>query len=347
MRASLTRIRPTPFDFSFPSAEKPFTDRMIITCNFVDDVNLIEVHASMRKRLAGLHAEWKEYVSSNQSLLEDYLGVCTPAFIGILSPDNPANIPLRKVIIEKYLSNITHLVEVKIINRNTELIPCFECGISVRDLRILHEGTCSCECGKIFPCIIERSERGGEDSSDVGSVGRTLNTDSIEKRLTSFQGRQRAKIDKSIIEKIDAYLVKVQGMKPAEEIKKLPCDEYGKKKGTSVAILRDCMKQCGLSEHNKNLDMIGHLLWGWRLPDLSEYMEKLSLNIMKSKEELARIGGQKSLNNDVMLYWHLNAVGVKVRREDFVLPSTDRTRAWHNEMIAQISSNIGIPPITV
>lgn len=345
MRASLTRIRPAHFDFSFPSGDQLFTDRMIITCNFVDDVNLIEVHASLRKRLVGLHDEWKEYVTSNRSLLEDYLQVCTPAFIGVLAPDDPMNIPLRKTIIEKYLSNITHLVEIRIINRCTELIPCIECGISMRDLRILHEGTCSCECGKIFPCIVERSER--EDSSDIGSVGRILNTDSIEKRLTSFQGRQRAKIDKSVIEKIDAYLVKVQGMMPAKEIRKLPCDEYGKKEGTSVAILRDSIKQCGLSDHNKNLDMIGHLLWGWRLPDLSEHMDKLSANIIRSKEELTKMGDQRFLNNDVMLYWHLNAVGVKVRREDFVLPSTERTRAWHNEMIAQISSNIGIPPVTV
>lgn len=333
------------FDFSVPSGPL-FTDIMVITCNFVDDVNLVEIHASLRKRLAGLHEAWNEYVSSNRSLLEDYLRVCTPAFIGVLTPDNPINIPLRKTIIEKYLSNITELAEIRIINRSAELVPCVECGIPLRDLRISHEGTCTCECGKIFPCVVERSER--EDSSDVVSVAaRTLNTDSIEKRLTSFQGRQRAKIDKTVIEKIDAHLVKVQGMRPAEEIRRLPHDEYGKKEGTSVAILRDCMKQCDLSDHNKNLDMIGHLLWGWRLPDLSQYMDRIATNIMRSKEELARIGDQKSLNNDVMLYWHLNAVGVKVRREDFVLPSTERTRIWHNEMIAQISSNIGIPPVTV
>ena len=61
------------------------------------------------------------------------------------------------------------------------------------------------------------------------------------------------------------------------EIKKLPKEKslhkekIGNLRGTSVAMLISMLKKTNNSLYYDNINLIGHIYFGWTLPDLSEW----------------------------------------------------------------------------
>jgi hypothetical protein len=125
----------------------------------------------------------------------------------------------------------------------------------------------------------------------------------------------------------DDYCVKCDYL-TKEDVEGLPLDEYGRKPGTDKQIIFSFLKKFKLSDYNGDANIIGHVHWGWTLPDYSKYMEELIDDYDKLQviyEEVKSLFGKKrksSLNIEFRRFKHLQLVGYPCQADDFKIIMT-------------------------
>ena len=342
LKAKTPTFRPVSIDFTFPLKSECHHDS--IRCVYDGDINVKSIHTIMRSKLAGRREDWSLYVEENKGLIEEYLVLAPPSVKGLLGSDTDENIALRLPIIERYLNNIIQFIQVYETYPQAEYIPCSVCKMSPRDMETGEGDLRVCECGNLFSFgSIRRDDSSPDDSPN--KMKRV--TDSFEQRLIAYQGRQMCKIGDDTLGKLEVEL-RSQGLKPSEFYRSLPTDAFGKKEGTSVSALRQALKKIEFSSHYKDVELIGKIMWGWELDDLSDVIVQVMENYAACEKIYSLISGSpKSMSGDVLIYWHLRAVGRQIRPEDVTLPVTEKSRTTHNEIIREISSRIGIPSVSI
>jgi len=200
--------------------------------------------------------------------------------------------------------------------------------------------TCSgCECINTFlkPNSYSRITDNYSNSEDD-----TLN---FIKVLDKFEGKNEPHPPDVIYEQLDNYFVSM-GMKNGVFYRNLEVNKNGKKDGTSKKKLWDALENTGNNKYYDESNFIAHKYWGWVLPDISLFRERLVSDYQETQNVWNKIkynyNRSASLGTQFRLYVHLKAINYKCQREDFKIQDMVESLRIHNDAWRIMCEETGI-----
>lgn len=243
-------------------------------------------------------------------------------------------------LIDTYLdiaSNYINIDVIRINNRPSDI--CNGCGCSISKVAPCEEGTIRCpnvNCQTEHNVIIQTKM--AKDKCRINFSGSTED-ESIDNFLRAFiryQGLQTDQPDNSIYEALDNYFA-IHDRPSGEEIRKLPLNERGRRGDTDHKMLWTALSHIGKSEYYEDSNLIGHIYWGWTIPDVMKYKEIIVSHYNKTQKVFYQIpieerGRNSSLGTQYRLWRHLQLVGHDCHMEEFKIAENPESLRTHNKL---------------
>jgi hypothetical protein len=246
----------------------------------------------------------------------------------------------RISLIERYLDIASEYIKIDIIRVNNKPADiCSGCGSSLSQIAPNEDGTIRCindECRTEHNVIIITKL-----SKDGSRINTNNNTDdeSIENFLRCFvnyNGLQTDKPDDSLYTELDAYFS--QHDRPiGAKIREMPLNEKGRRGDTDHEMMWFALSQINRSEYYKDVNLIGHIYWGWLLPDTMQYKERIISDYHKTQRVFYAIppnerGRGSSLGTQYRLWRHLQLVGHDCSMDEFKIAENPESMRIHNRL---------------
>lgn len=243
---------------------------------------------------------------------------------------------LRLSIIEKYFdfarkySNI--YIKRKIIKDDNKY--CDVCGSILDDTNIEKYEIICLECGNIckdFSYIPNYSKENNTwDTKEDDSIN------NFKTKILKYQGLQKDKIPPNICEELDKYFIKI-GRPTGSEIKKLPLKKNRLRGDTNHVMLRHALGKIGMPDLYSDVNLVGHIYWGWELPNLEKYMD-LIMDIYRETQKYFRMlpnhlrERSSSLGTEFRLFKTLQLIGFPCSIEEFKISNNEQSIRNHYRM---------------
>lgn len=231
-------------------------------------------------------------------------------------------------IINKYLNYAQQFIDITVIHRQKNVNQC-GCGYELDGVYIDNFGTQICpECGT------ERYIIGFNlyKSDTLASRNDYSDEDNFEKALMRYQGKQIDKTPDSLFKDLDNYF-RSRGLPTSDIIKELPLDHRGKKEGTDLDMLYRALNDTGYSSYYEDAMLIGHLYWGWKLPDVSHLETIVMEDYRKTQRVYNMLPKERSssLGTQFRLFKHLQLRGHPCSYKDFKIVKMLESLEYHDE----------------
>lgn len=154
--------------------------------------------------------------------------------------------------------------------------------------------------------------------------------DNFYKVIQRYQGKQINKPNSTVYDKLDEYFDSID-FPTSEEVKVLPFNGDGKKDKTSRQLMYEALRKTGNSNQYDHINLICHVFWGWKLPDIS-HIENQIMNDYDASQKIYDSlpkDRKSSLNSQFRLYKHLRRLGYNCKETDFKIPTTQDIREFH------------------
>lgn len=159
-------------------------------------------------------------------------------------------------------------------------------------------------------------------------------TNNFIKVLDKFEGRNEPHPPESVYNELDKYFISMN-MKLGEYYREKPLNSRGKKNDTSKKKLWDALENTGNNRYYDESNFIAHKYWGWKLPDISLYRDKLVSDYQETQNIWNNIkhnyNRSASLGTQFRLYVHLKAIDYECDREDFKIQDMVESLRIHND----------------
>ena len=239
----------------------------------------------------------------------------------------------RHQVVSKFLQLAGKYIQVDVVRDLQLEDPCPGCGVNLDGLPSNEYGVIicpTCQIEKYFPvqmlvpvdAINATSARNGYDDRE-----------NFNKALLRYEGKEPAnRIPGDLVDRLDVYF-KSYSLPVSLEIKAMPLTNKGTRGETSREMMYKALGDTGLSDLYENTNLICHIYWGWKLPDVSHLEGK----IMDDYDRTQRVYNclikkrSSSLNSQYRLFKHLQLRGHKCCIEDFKLVRTPDILSEHDE----------------
>ena len=179
----------------------------------------------------------------------------------------------------------------------------------------IHCPSCGLECNLVNQVVTSCNDKVGKNNYE--------DRENFLKALKRFQGKQVNKVPSSVMDKLDDYFRRYN-LPLSDEVKCRPLDSHGKREGTTLDMLLKALSEVGCSSYYEDVNLIGHIYWGWALPDLAHLEESIMEDYDKSQRIFEEIKDERksSLNTQYRLYRHLERQGFPCSKNDFKMVTT-------------------------
>jgi len=271
---------------------------------------------------------------------------------------------LTKNDVDKYIKIVKNVIDITLIDDEVETgnlneNECESCGFVVCEnpknapLFDIY-GTIVCEkCGYQKINISRSSTYKDNSRIDTGSKNTYEDLANFMKRMDAFEGKQKTYPPTNLIKTLESYIndnKKLGNDVTLDDVKNLPTDKYGKKKGTSLEIIEQALYQTSNSGFYRDLDYLGHCLFGWELAKITESgLRKILISDYISTQKIYEEYKEResSLNVNLRLYYHLRAREYHCRITDFKIVSSRESLEYHQRMFNIMSKKSGLPLVTI
>jgi len=259
----------------------------------------------------------------------------------------------RILIIEKYLEIAKDFLDIEIIRiDNKPKNRCKGCGEPLEDVPINDMGTIRCpnnECLTEHEVLIKTKSR--KDGNRILSINNN-DDESIENFMRAFnryQGLQSDKPNNKLFEELDEYFIR-HGRPIGEEIKKCKLNRRGRTGDTNHKMLWTALSQINRSEYYEDANLIGHMYWGWTLPNVMQYKEKIIQHYNKTQKVFYQIpieerSRNSSLGTQYRLWRHLQMVGHECYIDEFKIAENAESLRTHDKLWRQMCKGTNDPEI--
>lgn len=246
---------------------------------------------------------------------------------GILAAyESTADAKEKHVLLKKFLKIASCFIEIHACMTPADMTGCSVCGVKDETKSdSLYCQNCGVETIKIS--IYKSSFR------DKVKMSRNSYEDLVNfvRRMDAFEGLQKKKPPQAVYGQIDAYFVSI-GRDDLTSASKTPPDKN--KKRESLELLETALLKTGNSGYYKDIELISHNMWGWKLANLTstglrnvlvtDYIATQTIyNEIKKRDS--------SLNINFRLYFHLAARDYPCEISDFKTLSCEKSIRYHNE----------------
>ena len=241
-------------------------------------------------------------------------------------------------LIENYLQIAKKYIDIDVSRIRPERIDnCVNCSSSLKDIIPDENGIVICE---VKNCQTEHITISNfKTKKEVYKSGNSNGDDSIDnfiKAFLAYQGivKMTKEAIKKLCDELDAYFISIN--KPiGEEIKKLPLNSRGRRGETTHKTLNMALSKIGKTEHYKHTNFIGHIYWGWKLPNVSHLEEIIKRDYIKTQKAYNQIPEDvrersSSLGTNYRLYRHLQLRGHKCYMDEFKIAENDKSIRIHD-----------------
>jgi hypothetical protein len=297
---------------------------------------------------------WKVYSEEVKPLIKEYIKLATLLSRGTVlvsgSPDKDepeTRVIRRTAIIHEYLSIAENYIEMHVFQTVPDVINCPVCGAS-NDVMSPSDvfGTRVCACGRVAVSVSKGASFRDSARVDTGTKNSYDDLGNFSKRIDAFEGRQRVRPPQLLYEQLDAFFKEHPEIlgRSNEQIRSEPCHDNGKKRGTSVSILEDALYKTRNSAFYRDIELIGNVIWGWKLADLTYLRQVLIGDYIKTQRVYEEIKERESsLNVSLRLFAHLRARGYPCSIKDFKIVSSRDSIAYHNKCLSVMFKRVGLP----
>lgn len=271
---------------------------------------------------------WREYLTRSKDILLRYKE---------LDPDESNHDLVYEFnqIIRDYCT----IIIIRQINHDYTLCPgC--------DLPRVHQGgSLICQtCGIQDELISKESYRGTGRRHAYNKKNQYVSKDNFLKGLQRFQGKRSRKLPVDMFDKMDEY-ARQFGMPVSDEVKKMPLGADGRRgpKEYTRAYMKSLLDILDFKTYYNDINVITHLYWGWKLPDISEFEEQIKKDYELSQSVFNELhkDRQSSLILPYRLYRHLKRVGYPCNIEDFDIVTTPEIKQSYEDIWKEICDKLG------
>lgn len=298
--------------------------------------------ADIQKALTEIHYinsgnKLRDYVRETEILIYEYAEL--PMYVEYIRFDEDENVFTtdkttpqetdRLNIIEKYFriaKKYAPVNAVRDLQNDTDC--CIICNYSLINVKIDDDGLQKCpRCGSEAYVSSMAGHKGIRSMSSARcyDVGNTFKREYLQ-----YIGEDKVHIGKDVYDELDKYFTN-QGFPPSEEIRKRPLDAYGKRVGTSRALLDEALGKIGYPSLYKHVNSIGRTLWGWKLrEDLLDRMHVIVQDFFNTQKYFPVIDKGKRTSNmcsQHRLLQHYRSRDIDVPISDFKLPGDEALEA--------------------
>ena len=230
-----------------------------------------EIEEEIRNIKGGF--ELKEYTVKVQGILREYQGL--GQHIQYVSFGKKSEIKQdthqeqRHRLIREYFRIAGKYVKVAVVRIVPDNPYCIECQTDLREVSVD-------ETTGIQICPGCGNERAGATTNhperDRSKNGRNEyeQFENFKKTVRNFQGKQSTRIIQEIMVKLDVYFTSF-GRVTGQQIRdQYPLNDNARRADTNRALLTRALAEIGCSSNYEDINLIGHIYWGWPLPDISE-----------------------------------------------------------------------------
>ncbi len=258
----------------------------------------------------------------NGQKLKTYKAEAKPLIANYLKTKNNE----RLIVIEKYLKLAKKYIDINVSHSVNTVNCCLNCKKVIDDMG--HDSVVKCQY-----CDNEHQLVNTLKYSD--QLKNENDMENFIKALTRYQGLQ-TQPPKIIYSKLDRYF-KERGLPLSEEIKELPYNDFGKKGNTNKEMLYTALAQIGYSSYYEDVNLVGHIYWDWKLPDLVSVKEQIMRHFITTQKAFYRIPADikcriSSLGTSYRLWRHLQLVGHICSVDDFKIAENLDSLSTHNRI---------------
>jgi hypothetical protein len=244
----------------------------------------------------------------------------------------------RLSLIDKFLDIASDYIEIDVIrinNRPADI--CAGCGISLAKVATNDDDTQRCPNCQTEHNIINLAKM-AKDGARINTTS-TTEDESIDNFMRAFiryQGLQPERPDDSLYDDLDAYFIR-HDRSSGEEIRKLPLNSRGRRGDTDHKMLWTALSAIGRSEYYEDTNLIGHLYWGWTLPDVMHLKERIIAKYLKTQKVYYQIppeerGRNSSLGTQYRLWRHLQLEGHECYMDEFKIAENPESIRTHHRL---------------
>jgi len=243
----------------------------------------------------------------------------------------------RLSIIEEFLDISKKYVNINICKTISEK-GCSSCGYDLSDVRSYGYENVICPV-----CAVESIElikfKNTSENVNKKSPTQYEGRDNFKKGLAKYQGKSKnPKIPPNLVESLDRYF-KERDLPTRFDIQNNP--KLLEK--TNKDLMMRALKFLGFTSSYKDINLICHLYWGWKLINLDSLETKIMNYYDQINEVYETIKGDRhsSLNVQYELWWILTLVEHQCKPSDFKMPKTQEIFEYHEKKREEISKILG------
>ncbi len=236
-------------------------------------------------------------------------------------------------IVEKYIAMASRYADLDITRESQckdKFNQCVSCWKSLEDATVSKMGQVICPHCNTFNLLLANNSNSKDDTPQLTVKDDTLdNFECAIKKYCGLQERPKAEI----IDKLDRYFASTS--KPTRAwARGKPLNRYGKVDDTSCKMVIEALSAIKETSYYEDVNLIGHLLWGWKLADLRDVKDKMMMHFRKTQKAFnlmhpSHRGRTSALGTQFRLFMHLLAVGHVCRFEDFKIPESAVSLSTH------------------
>ena len=174
-------------------------------------------------------------------------------------------------LVEEYFIICRKYIQIDFIRDSLDARKCKNCGEKIEDPSqpdaIQPCPNCDCLNAVMRPTKYVRDIEYGNAVYDEDIIN-------FIKVLDKFEGKNTTQIHEGLYKELDDYMENIN-MKSGDYYRCLPLTENGEKDETSKKILWQALENLGYNQYYEEASYLCHVYWGWELPDLTTYRDKM------------------------------------------------------------------------
>lgn len=237
-------------------------------------------------------------------------------------------------VINQYLTFAGKYIELNIIKiYKYEENVCNDCGSSLDNIKLNKENTIRCNICKTDHQLILNKKISYDNNIQTYTTDNDM--ENFIKTLSRYEGLQQSPPN-IIYNKLDIYF-KERGFMNANDIKQLPYNTDGKKGNTNREMLCNALSNIGYSDYYEDFNLIGHIYWGWKLPNLINIKPIILEHYKITQKCFFKIPLEirnriSSLGTQYRLWRHLQLLGYECYMEDFKIAENNDSLQNHHRL---------------
>ena len=280
---------------------------------------------------------WNMYISSVEPCLNDYYACMSSRMKGIIQigsvdkVDTRDTVIKRQKIIDEYFKHLAKHIVTDISRTENMLYRCEVCNEAYNEAYIEDDTnmyTCG-GCGHSFYMLSKEITYHDPYHVSPSNILSDVKNNFME-TINRFMGKQiNANIPSALYKQFDKYLYKINN-KTGVYYKSLPVqtrehvERIGNTHTTTVSMIITILKETDNSLYYDDINLIGHVYFGWLLPDLTRWIGDIMIIYDLTKAAYDRTQNKRVsvLNGNVILYFILCYLKIPCSMDDFKLMDT-------------------------